>query len=687
MVIQHNLEAFNVNRMFGLTRTSMTKTTERLSSGYKINRAADNAAGLAISEKMRRQIRGLTQASVNCQDGVSLCQIADGALNEVHDILKRCEELAIQAANDTNSEKDREFIQSELDALTAEIDRVHTTTVFNEQNIFSQYGIVPAFVSSENTKADVIKNSNGDYIVSTSFGKTISLSIIDINGNKISAPEEAGAVGTVNTDSEKNSSIAGFTQDAAANAVARIASAYPRLFAKASTDNIQVGLQLRNIDGENGTLATASLAINSNSDRAIMSYSMSIDISDYPIDEFDSFDDEKKADLAAVIAHEMTHLITYDTVTRNSFRGGHSRDDEVYTGMNHWLIEGLAQTSSGDNGWFYLDSESSDAEIKQYMATLKDVFGGGESAVGTYGAGYAATMYIGMLASGEAMTDITSQNIAKGLDNFMSYLSDADHSLDATVKQFTGYNDMVAFQNAFRAGKDGSFDFMKGLITARGSNGAGSILYDLNESEKTAFAPSGLTQSYNSYTINADNKWYANYFGAGNLPDDYFVPDSPSRPSGGGAGGYGFTLQVGSESDQTIHVDQYNVSSEALFGGMKMIVKGSYGKGFVESGYGSLVSYDDAAARGNTIEAIKEADRRVSLVRSYYGATQNRLEHAINNLNKVVENTTAAESRIRDTDMASEMVKHSILSILSQAGQTMLAQANQSKQGIMALLS
>lgn len=132
MVVQHNLTAMNSNRMLGITTKSQSKSTERLSSGYKINRAADDAAGLAISEKMRKQIRGLTQASANAQDGISSVQTAEGALTEVHDMLQRMNELAVKAANSTQSEDDRSYIQSEVDQLVTEIDRVATTTKFNE---------------------------------------------------------------------------------------------------------------------------------------------------------------------------------------------------------------------------------------------------------------------------------------------------------------------------------------------------------------------------------------------------------------------------------------------------------------------------------------------------------------------------------------------------------------------------
>ena len=135
MVVQHNLTAANSNRMLNITTGSQAKSTEKLSSGYKINRAADDAAGLAISEKMRRQIKGLTQASSNAQDGISCVQTAEGALAEVHDMLQRMNTLAVQASNDTMTTSDRNYINQEVSALVSEIGRVASTTTFNEQNL------------------------------------------------------------------------------------------------------------------------------------------------------------------------------------------------------------------------------------------------------------------------------------------------------------------------------------------------------------------------------------------------------------------------------------------------------------------------------------------------------------------------------------------------------------------------
>ena len=135
MVVQHNLSAMNTNRQMGTVTNALSKSTEKLSSGYKINRAADDAAGLSISEKMRSQIRGLDKASSNAEDGISLIQVAEGALNESHSILQRMNELATQAANDTNTTTDRDALQQEIDQLTSEIDRIRSTTQFNSMNL------------------------------------------------------------------------------------------------------------------------------------------------------------------------------------------------------------------------------------------------------------------------------------------------------------------------------------------------------------------------------------------------------------------------------------------------------------------------------------------------------------------------------------------------------------------------
>ena len=149
MVVQHNITAMNSNRQLGITTSKQAKSTEKLSSGYKINRAADDASGLSVSEKMRRQIRGLTQASTNAQDGVSLAQTAEGALAEVQDMLQRMNELCVKAANGTYTSTQRGYIADEINQLTSEVDRISTTTKFNDQLLFSGAATFQLQIGSE----------------------------------------------------------------------------------------------------------------------------------------------------------------------------------------------------------------------------------------------------------------------------------------------------------------------------------------------------------------------------------------------------------------------------------------------------------------------------------------------------------------------------------------------------------
>ena len=188
MVVKHNLTAMNSNRMLGLTNTTQAKSTEKLSSGYKINRAADDAAGLAISEKMRRQVRGLTQASANAQDGISCVQTAEGALNEVHDMLQRMNELAVKAANGTMQSEDQFYVQKEVDNLISEIDRVSQTTTFNERMLLDgSFSSIALQVGAEGTTSNTIKLT------------IASLSSSGLGVGSVSVASQTSATGAIST--------------------------------------------------------------------------------------------------------------------------------------------------------------------------------------------------------------------------------------------------------------------------------------------------------------------------------------------------------------------------------------------------------------------------------------------------------------------------------------------------------
>ena len=199
MVVQHNVTAMNANRQLGITTGIQAKSSEKLSSGYKINRAADDAAGLAISEKMRRQVRGLTQASANAQDGISAVQTAEGALNEVHDMLQRMNELAVKAANDTLTTSDRRYIQSEVDALVAEIHRTGEATQFNDTKLLDGSFVNKNLqVGSDKADNNVIKI---DIVALTASG-------LEIDGTKVNVTGTDGvnarnSIGTIKAALEK----------------------------------------------------------------------------------------------------------------------------------------------------------------------------------------------------------------------------------------------------------------------------------------------------------------------------------------------------------------------------------------------------------------------------------------------------------------------------------------------------
>ena len=202
MVVQHNLTAANTNRQLGITTNGLQKSTEKLSSGYKINRAADDAAGLSISEKMRNQIRGLNKASDNAQDGISLVQTAEGALNEVHSMLQRMSELAVQAANGTNATTDRTALNDEVQQLKIEIQRVGSTTQFNKMNILDG-----GFSAGTKKALQVGANANQTISIAISALKLVVGSSLKVTLKIDTATNAQSAITTVQSSIEKLSTL------------------------------------------------------------------------------------------------------------------------------------------------------------------------------------------------------------------------------------------------------------------------------------------------------------------------------------------------------------------------------------------------------------------------------------------------------------------------------------------------
>ncbi len=557
MVVQHNLTAMNSNRMLGLTTKAQAKSTEKLSSGYKINRAADDAAGLAISEKMRRQIRGLTQASANAQDGISAVQTAEGALTEVHDMLQRMNELATKSANGTNSQEERDYIQSEVDALIAEIDRVSETTKFNEIYLLKGAATESAGGAAEETPA-------------TKQTVTLKQTTIDAMAGKLAIKDGADAAYAAGS-TEAVTGASGATAEQPA----------------------KIKYEQQGTDKLFGTL-------NGWTDNA--------EITADNVDQY--FDvDETTGELSIKTGAEFK--------VGANVGAGTAKDLDALK-ADGWVTGVAKQAAAG----------ASEGTLKDYVEVAED---------GSLKYKDGAMLYT---AKGVDDTQFGAQldavKIDEGdLDDYFELKGDFIYTDDGGTTKLTEDTDLSAYFDEY------------GVYT--------TPLYKKNDDGTVTEI--GAEQIYN-----------------------YF--DKTPAEGEGGAGAAGpaleFNLHVGAEGDEqnkiTVKIEAMSAAGIGIDG-----LKSTEG---VEHS-GGVSSEDSATA---AIETIKAAIKKVSQQRSDLGAVQNRLEHTINNLDNVVENTTAAESQIRDTDMATEMVRYANNNILAQAGQAMLAQANQGNQGVLSLL-
>ncbi|MCM1262036.1 MAG: hypothetical protein NC313_04880 [Butyrivibrio sp.] len=653
MVIQHNLSALNATRNLNTTVDKKARSTEKLSSGYKVNSGADNAAAMAISENMRRRIRGMQQASFNTKDGISFAQSAEGALNEVHDLLHRANELAVKAANDTNQPADRKAIYDEIAQLHKEINRIATSMQFNEIDMFDS-SHVP---SEEKNNVEQTENISDIIFLDADYMSFEMQNFTD----SISQARAAGKV---------------FTQGGLADFAMEIKDTYmPRLLgnivsalpdsAVPTVPGMQIGLKM--YYENNSTLAYVS----SNG----ISFQLGINLK-YLEENAGKID--MSDDLATTIAHEMTHAVMFDATT-NGMLGTHGADQ-----FPLWFVEGTAQSVGGAiNYCSELVNNAmpkGDGAISNWLSKLTDT----SKSYNAYAQGYIASMYLGYTAGCAAGEDptVSAGTIAKGLDAIIKDIEDG-YSLGQAISRKTNgkYYDLADFEDNFS--KD-AVKFTKDLVNAIG-NGTGSIA-----------SPDGLSGSKNSligqnngnnyFTLDVDHQSVENNLGGkntytgggatttGGLDRDGNVnPDAESTWGSSADAKRGtvqrsgvLSVQVGAEAHQMIELSTFMLSTNDL--------------GIAD------VSVDSMENAGKAIDKYKTAINCISIMRSEYGAVQNRLEHTISNLDNMVEKMQAAESLERDTDVADEMVEYSINSILEQSGVSVLAQANQSAQNAMRLL-
>lgn len=619
--VRTNMLAWNAGRQFGITNSKSKKSTEKLSSGYRINRSADDAAGLAISEKMRRQIRGLTQASLNAQDGISMVQSAEGALNEIHEMLQRANELAVKAANGTLTEDDRAMVDAEIQQIKNEINTTAQHTVFNEMRLFPDDGLWPSMAfPSEIYEYNLHYNLNDGSVTVDMVTASGALSSTAAMGRAGVAPvSQGGALADI------------LATQLIPDAANQIFGAFPSLKNAVGSETIDLKVIVSNIDGRDKRLAYAYFEYMKAGGRPTF-MKIEVDSSDFTVADAEGTGARAEA-LQSTIAHELTHSIMQYTMT-----DGMSGRKNGYAKYPEWFTEGVAQLSGGGfptqwnndliaiaNQLSGAADDSLDSQIERYLKryTVDNR---------PYGHGYLAAAYAGYVAGGGG--SVTGQTIARGMDKIFADLI-SGMTLDQALQKNTGMTG-EQLQRAINNANANVVEFVRKLsYESRG--GAGSVI-----TSSLSVGGSAILGG-----------------GGANPP---FINPTPGNP----AGGKPVALQVGSESGQHIAFELYQMNTAAL--GL----------------WDTNVKTEDAA--GMAINEIKRAIGYVSGVRSAYGAVQNRLEHSISNLDNVVENTSAAESAIRDTDMAQEMVRYSNQQILLQAGTAILAQANKHSEVILGLL-
>lgn len=571
MIINHNMASLNTYRQLSANNVNSSKSLEKLSSGLRINRAGDDAAGLAISEKMRGQIRGLDQAARNSQDAISLIQTAEGGLSETHSILQRMKELATQAASDTNVGADRSEIQKEINQLSSEINRIGNTTEFNTQKL--------------------LKGDGG------------------ISIDKTGVITDAKLAGGATTN----------TQVSQATKISTAAAANDTMTFTLNGQELKVTFAASGAAGE-----TDLVAYNATSNSATVNIDAAMTVDD----------------TAAALKSAVEKMIAANDTLRGNFTASAATDTLT-----------IAATAGGA----YAGSAGSIAAVTK-------------------------TGTIAAAASGLAAVGTTTSSFATSTID-LSAIDTVAEAQDLVGKGITINGTRVEFYNSNNGAYTGNaqgIDISDAIEAAAGTN-------------DTALAKAISTQAkIDGVSIvqgagAADNTVIVTATTGGTAGNEIAITD------GGIQKNYEATFQVGANKGQSFSIEIADMRSMALG------VTGTAGSaGFASSnnvtnGTDSTTreaaldvsSYETATA---AIKTVEDAISKVSAERSKLGAFQNRLEHTINNLGTSSENLTAAESRVRDVDMAKEMMNFQKNNILSQAAQAMLAQANQQPQGVLQLL-
>jgi len=651
MRINHNLASLNTYRQLSANGANGQKSLEKLSSGYRINRAGDDAAGLAISEKMRAQIRGLDQANRNSQDGISMIQTAEGALAETQSILQRMRELATQSANDTNVGVDRGEIQKEMNQLTSEINRIGNTTEFNTQKLLKGDG-------------SAVKGGDALELAKTGIIRQASLSggnIQDATAAKLQVAMSVGGFTNVTTHLNGKTMTFKFNGEA-------------------------VNLKISQVDGAEDPLANTIEVLDGGREVKLNL------IKDATNEEF----------IIGKISEALQQAITTNAnIDENNFQ--FSRDKNTIT------IESLT-TGTGQSVSVSLQGVSNTGiRAANAGAAFAALSAGAVSAAGTADVRTKASVSITSFTA----ASLKSQMIKSGIDVENTDYFNANGSVTITgatkflaEKGLTIGEETIEFFNSNEGAYEGNADFTVDLAQinfAAGSNSTfssgslttNSIINGIVDQigtkmeDVTLTAGAGATTRSLKVTAKEPGETY----------NDIQIKDGASVQGSDTVGStFSAAFQIGANQGQSMTIEITDMRAEALnivgkagrehsvvdgaeFTSTNNVTNGTDNKSYIAAL--DVSTHEKASA---AITVINNAIEKVSAQRSSLGAFQNRLEHTINNLGTSSENLTGSESRIRDVDMAKEMMEFTKNNILSQAAQAMLAQANQQPQGVLQLL-
>lgn len=686
MIINHNIAALNTYRQLSINNMMASKSLEKLSSGLRINRAGDDAAGLAISEKMRAQIRGLNMAVRNSQDGISMIQTAEGALNEVHAILQRMRELAVQAANDTNTDVDRAEIQKEINQLTSELNRIGNTTEFNTKKLLDGGG-------AKATEATIITTTEGGKAGNISPVQTLAASNTAKAETSFYFTNDGGTnlrfiIRAKDTGEELNGWQFKFVHDdTSLPSVSRNGTLVTVTtdLSTATAQNIEnlinnSGLVTKEVDVQvvyaDGSSAGQAFSGELNSATNLGNYTTA------------AMTGGSSTPTRGVYAFDVTQAFVTqgDTLTLRIARDG------VIGGFQEITLEALyvGGSASGSNIGFTIGTAADKYTAEQQAQSIATALAANATVSALYDVSYSGTKVI-LTEKADKISEIAVEKVSvssQAVQGVMTYTHTPQNIITAGGKFTIDGVDILVVDDA---------------VTYAAEIAAGrAILYEATDDAEAQIIKLTNAITQNSllnakYTVSNDEATITFTQNTG------FESDTPVSMILWDRAGNGFeaVFQVGANSAQSMTVQINDMRALALK------VSGRTAGGDVVANNGQIAklttsrvvtdgttneaveyaldvsSYEKATA---AISVINDAIEKVSAERSKLGAYQNRLEHTINNLSVSAENLTAAESRIRDVDMAKEMMEFTKLSILQQAATAMLAQANQQPQLVLQLL-